>query len=74
MLLTYFSFSDQFRGIFEHRGPIISLPKDFSLQSSSSDMVVTDAFVYLSKYVVDVFLSYAFEEGCEKASFVKDSS
>ena len=29
-------------------------------------MVATDAFVYFSKYVVDIFLSYAFEEGCKK--------
>ena len=29
-------------------------------------MVATDAFVYFSKYVVDIFLSYAFKEGCKK--------
>ena len=54
--------------------PIISLPEDFSCQSLSSDMVAADAFVYLSKYVIGVFLSYAFEEGCEKAPFVKGPS
>ena len=37
-------------------------------------MVAVDAFVYLSKYVVDIFLSYAFKEGCGKAPFVKGSS
>ena len=37
-------------------------------------MVAADAFEYLSKYVVGVFLSDAFEEGCEKAAFVKGSS
>ena len=37
-------------------------------------MVAADAFVYLSKHVVGVFLSYAFEEGCGKAPFVKGSS
>ena len=37
-------------------------------------MVATDAFVHLSKYVVGIFLSYAFEEGCGKAPFVKGSS
>ena len=37
-------------------------------------MVAIDAFVYLSKHVVGVFLSYAFEEGCGKAPFVKGSS
>ena len=34
-------------------------------------MVTANAFMYLSKYVVGIFLSYAFEEGCEKAPFVK---
>ena len=34
-------------------------------------MVATDAFVHLSKYVVDIFFSYAFEEGCGKTSFIK---
>ena len=36
-------------------------------------MVATDALVYLSKYVVGVLISYAFEEGCGKAPFVKGS-
>ena len=35
-------------------------------------MVATDAFVHLSKYVVGIFFSYAFEEGCRKTSFIKD--
>ena len=34
-------------------------------------MVTSNAFVYLFKYVVGVFLSYTFEEGCGKALFVK---
>ena len=34
-------------------------------------MVATDAFVHLSKYVVGIFLSYAFEEGCGKTPFIK---
>ena len=66
MLLTDFAFSDQFRGVFEHRGLIILLPQGFSYQGLSSDMVAIDAFVHLSKYVVDIFFSYAFEEGAEK--------
>ena len=36
-------------------------------------MVAIDAFVHLSKYVVGIFLSYAFEEGCGKTSFIKGS-
>ena len=71
MLLIDFSFSNQFRGVFEHRGPIIPLPQGFSCQGLSSDMVSIDAFVHLSKYVVGIFLSYAFEEGCRKTSFIK---
>ena len=34
-------------------------------------MVATEAFVHLSQYVVVILLSYAFEEGCGKASFIK---
>ena len=34
-------------------------------------MVATDAFVHLSKYVVGIFLSHAFEEGCKETSFIK---
>ena len=34
-------------------------------------MVATDAFVHLSKYVVSIFLSYAFEEGYGKTPFIK---
>ena len=71
MLLTDFAFSDQFRSIFEHRGPIIPLPQGFSYQGPSSYMVATNAFVHLSKYGVNIFLSYAFEEGCRKTSFIK---
>ena len=36
-------------------------------------MVATDAFMHLSKYVVGIFLSYAFEEGCGETSFIKGS-
>ena len=74
MLLIDFTFSDQFRGVFEHRGLIIPLHQGFSCQGPSSDIVAPDAFVYLSKHVVGIFLSYAFEEGCGKAPFVKGSS
>ena len=73
MLLTDFSFSDQFCGVFEHRGPIISLPQGFSYQGLSSNMVATDAFVHLSMYVVGIFLSYAFKEGCRETLFIKGS-
>ena len=34
-------------------------------------MVATDAFVHLCQYVVGIFLSYAFEEGCGKTPFIK---
>ena len=71
MLLIDFSFSDQFRDVFKHHGLIIPLPQGFSCQGLSSDMVATDAFVCLSKYVVGIFLSYAFEEGWRKTSFIK---
>ena len=71
MLLTNFAFSDQFCGVFEHCGPIIPLPRGFSYQGLSFDMVATDAFMHLSKYVVGIFISYAFEEGCRKTSFIK---
>ena len=71
MLLIDFAFSDQFRGVFEHRGPIIPLPQGFTCQGLSSVMVATNAFVFLSKYVVSINLSYAFEEGCRKTSFIK---
>ena len=71
MLLTDFAFSDQFRGVFENRGPIIPLPQGFSCQGLSTDMVSIDAFVHLSNYVVGIFLSYAFEEWCRKTSFIK---
>ena len=63
MFLTDFASSNKFCGVYEHRGPIIPLPKGFSCQRSSFDMVSTYAFMYLSKYVVSVFLSHAFEEG-----------
>ena len=71
MLLIDFAFSDKFCSVFEHRGPIIPLPQGFSCQGPSSDMVVTDAFVHLSKFVVGIFLSYAFKEGCRKTLFIK---
>ena len=74
MLLTDFSFSDQFRGVFEHPGPIIPLPQGFSCQGPSSYMVSTSAFMHLSKYVLGIFISYAFEEGCRKTSFIKGPS
>ena len=64
MLLPDFAFYDQFLGVFKHRGSIIPLPHGFSCQGLSSDMVATNAFMHLSKYVVGIFLSYALEEGC----------
>ena len=74
MLLADFSFSDQFRCLFEHRGTIIPSSQGFSCKGPSFDMVATNAFMHLSKYVVGIFLSYAFEEGCGKAPFIKGSS
>ena len=71
MLLTDFAFSDQFCGVFEHRGLIIPLLQGFSCQGPSLDMVATNSFVHLSKYVVGIFFSYAFEEECIKTSFIK---
>ena len=71
MLLIDFAFSDQLCGVFQHRGSIIPLPQGFSCQGPSSDMVSTNAFVHLSKFVVGIFFSYAFEEGCRKTSFIK---
>ena len=71
MLLTNFAFSDQFYGVFMHRGPIIPLPQGFSCQGPSSDMVATNAFMYLSKYIVGIFFPYAFEEGRGKTFFYK---
>ena len=71
MLLTDFAFSDQFSGVFEHRELIIPLPQGFSYQGLSFDIVSTYAFVHLSKYVVGIFISYAFEEGYRKTSFIK---
>ena len=71
MLLTDLAFSDQLCGIFEHHRLIIPLPQGFSCQDTSSNMVAIDAFVHLSKYVVGIFLSYAFKEGCRKTLFIK---
>ena len=71
MLLKDFSFYDQYRGVFDHRGPIIPLHQGFSCQGPSSYMVSTYAFMHLSKYVVGIFISNAFEEGCRKTSFIK---
>ena len=73
MLLTDFTFSNQFRGVFEHRELIIPLPQGFTCQGPSSNMVSTYAFVHLFKYVVGIFLSYAFEEGRRKTTFIKGS-
>ena len=66
MLLTDFAFSDQFRGAFEHCGPVVSLPSGFPCQGPCSDVVTTDAFVYLPKYVIGVFPPYALKDGVEK--------
>ena len=73
MLLTDFSFSNQFRGVLEHCGPIIPLSQGLCCQGPGSDMVAINAFMHLPEYVVGVFLSYALEDGCRKASFIKGS-
>ena len=70
MPFTDFAFSDQFRGVFKNRGPIIPLPQGFSCQGPSFDMVAINAFMHLFKYVVGIFFSYALEEGCRKTSFI----
>ena len=36
-------------------------------------MVAIDAFVHIPEYVVRIFLSYEFEEGCRKTPFIKGS-
>ena len=71
MLLAGSALSVYLCGVFEHRGPVIPLPKGFSCQSPSSDMVATDAFMHTSQYVVGILLNYAFKEGCGKAPFIK---
>ena len=74
MLLTSFAFSNQFCHVFEHCGPIVSLSQCFPREGLSSDVVATYALVYLSEYVVGVFLPYALKNGCREASFIKGSS
>ena len=72
MLLTDFSFSDQLRGVFEHRGGNNTLASGFFLPRSELQYIVaTDTFVHFSKYVVVIFLYNEFEEGCRKTSFIK---
>ena len=71
MLLQDLAFSNQLLGVFEHCRLIISLSQGLCFQGPSSDMVATDAFMHLFKKVIGVFLSYAFKDGCEEASFIK---
>ena len=71
MLLTGLAFFNLLRGIFEHRSLVISLSQGLCCQGSGSNMVATDASMHLSEHIVDVFLSYAFKDGCREASFIK---
>ena len=71
MLLTDPAFLNQLCGVFEHCTPIISLSQGLCCQGPGSDMVVTDTFMHLSEHVIGVFLSYAFKDGCRKASLIK---
>ena len=71
MLLTDLPFFNQFRGVFEHCRPIISLSQGLCCQRPVSDMVSTDTFMHLSEHVIGVFLSHALKDGCRKASFIK---
>ena len=71
MLLTSFSFSNQFYRVFEHCGPIVPLSQCFPCQGPSSDVVATYALVYLPEYVVGIFLPYALKNGRREASFIK---
>ena len=74
MLLTSFSFSNQFCRVFEHCGPVVPMSQCFPCQGSSSDMVSTFVLVYLPEYVVGVFLPYALKNGRREASFIKGVS
>ena len=71
MLLAHFALSDQLCRIFEHSGPIISLPQGFACQCSSSDVVATYTFVYFPKYIVGICPSYTLEDGCGKTTFIE---
>ena len=73
MLLTSLAFSNQLCHVFEHCGLVVSLPKCFSCQGPSSDVVATYALVYFPEYVVGVFLSYALKNGRREASLIKGS-
>ena len=56
---------------FDHCRPIIPLSQGLCYQGPGSDMVVTYTFMHLLEHLVGVFLSYAFKDGCRKASFIK---
>ena len=71
MLLTSFAFYDQFCCVFEHCGPVIPLPQGFSRQGPSSDVLSTNAFMFLLEYVIGVFFPYALKNGRREASFIK---
>ena len=71
MLLTSFTFSNQFSHVFEHYGLVVPLSQCFPCQGPSSDVVTTYAIVHLFEYVVGVFLPYALKNGRREASFIK---
>ena len=49
----------------------LSIVSQVCCQGPGSDMVATGAFMHLSEHIISVFLSYAFKDGCRKASFIK---
>ena len=71
MLLTSFSFSNQFCRVFEHCGPVVPLSQRFPYQGPRFDVVAAYALVYLPEYVAGVFLPYLLKNGCREASFIK---
>ena len=73
VLLTNFALSDQLCYVFEHYGPIVPLPQDFSRQCLSPNVISTYAFMYFPQHIVGVFPCNALEDGCEKTSLIKGS-
>ena len=71
ILLTDLTLFNQFYGVFKHYRPIISLSQGLCCQGLGSDMVAIYTFMHLSEHVIGIFLSYAFKDGCRKASFIK---
>ena len=72
VFLIDLAFFNQLRGVFENCRLIIPLSQGLSCQGPSFDMVAIYTFMHLSEHVISVFLSYAFKDGCRKASFIKD--